>query len=398
MTRHISLVVLSALTLLSLLLCLTPTLAQSTRLLVGEGGCSASTPDSSTSFNLARLQSRSKGYSANDHHLVKHNETLVQDEPRYTYKFNVCRDSPAPNATLCDHAAAPAWQLRPAQPATGPWVITSCVRLSNNQSNSEWSLLDSTDPSRGVSVTYFDGETCHKGSKDPAKPETPRRFRLNFICADTDKIEDQGDGSSGNEIEAAVREDTACFYEIEFVSRYACPTQCPTSSSENGLQLMCNGGYCGYDSHIGASRCFCQRGFYGADCSATSVPSSTCTGLCLFLVFTIVLLVILLVIGSLVYWKLTRIVANQRTMGLSQKRDRDNERSSSRAQEESGNGAGRMGPDGTTEENDEPSIHVPSGASSHPKQHHTSSQQQQNLHEVDLDLDDEELEEDLRDM
>jgi len=66
-------------------------------------------------------------------------------------------------------------------------------------------------------------------------------------------------------------------YEIFLKTTAGCPVQCPVGMS-NGKRALCsNHGVCDYDAALGNSRCFCNPGFAGDDCSDT--PSAKPAGL-----------------------------------------------------------------------------------------------------------------------
>ncbi len=131
-----------------------------------------------------------------------------------------------------------------------PAQYDKCHRLGSTLSDVgggiTWGYFDNTDPSRGVSITYGGGDACPQ--------QKTRSLRIWLECVpDAYNVPDQ----------ELVVETNDCFYEIFAPSAYGCPTECPL----NNKQLCSNHGLCGFDSGMKKSKCFCNSGFSGADCS-----------------------------------------------------------------------------------------------------------------------------------
>ncbi len=128
-----------------------------------------------------------------------------------------------------------------------------CHRLGEpvNDTNLQYSLLDSSNPARGVKLTYGSGDSCGV--------EGERTFTLALQCADHS---DRGPGAK-----EVVLETDACDYEVSFKSVYGCPLQCPVVGSGSNGGRLCNGnGVCDFDRTANAARCFCFQGWAGAAC------------------------------------------------------------------------------------------------------------------------------------
>ena len=117
----------------------------------------------------------------------------------------------------------------------------------------KYTLFDGTDPSRGVAITYGNGDAC-PGTKS-------RALRLWLECdPDAKNIPDQ----------ELVTETSGCFYEIFLKSAFGCPLQCPVTTAG----LCSNHGLCAFDSGQQRSKCFCNGGFSGSDCSISGAGAA----------------------------------------------------------------------------------------------------------------------------
>jgi hypothetical protein len=156
---------------------------------------------------------------------------------------------------------SPAFQLATKCPTFQPGQYDTCHRLGGTISDISnrplYTLFDPTDPSRGVAITYTGGDACPNNKA--------RSLKLWIECnPDVKNIPDS----------ELVTETGACFYEIFIKSAFGCPSQCPVS----GGGLCSNHGLCSFDSVIKKPRCFCNGGYSGSDCSATTSGTAT-TGL-----------------------------------------------------------------------------------------------------------------------
>src|SRR4051812_2806726 len=115
------------------------------------------------------------------------------------YAFVVCENvplglsEPACTAGL----SVPAWQLNPDH--------TRCHALSNSSSagDYQWSLLDDTDPTIGVSLTYGGGDPCGSGPH----AGTRRSLTLNLFCSPTVGFNELSGGR-------VAEEPAGCTYEL----------------------------------------------------------------------------------------------------------------------------------------------------------------------------------------
>merc|ERR1711871_890511 len=200
----------------------------------------------------------------------------VQDsQADYQYTFGICNAVASPANCLNPDGSwrvhnywMPAWQTnRTENDITKPDVRDRlCMYLGgdgegNLEDDSVWSLLpnpaDPTnpDPSAGIRLTYKNGQKCSHGQKR-------REMHLNFKCA-----------RAVETVEKTVMDESShCEYEITIESEYACPLECGF-----GGHALCNDhGVCGYDSDLGAARCFCNEGFSGSGCENNgSAPNNS---------------------------------------------------------------------------------------------------------------------------
>lgn len=120
-----------------------------------------------------------------------------------------------------------------------------------NNDDSYYELINDADPSFGVSISYRAGDRCPNGIF--------RTSTIDVICANVESL-----------ILSAL-EPHVCGYHMVMKSYHGCPTTCPITS--NGL---CNShGHCHYDTSSRESYCYCNLGWYGADCSETTPASGS---------------------------------------------------------------------------------------------------------------------------
>lgn len=173
-------------------------------------------------------------------------------EAEYTYVFNFFGDVSYWNALpdICDtdQGSAVQYGLSNAQCHT-------IGRYDPNYDDQIWSLYDKSsdaDPSKGVTLKYLPGDTCHSGKG--------RQLTLNVECA-----------NHPYRVVHAIEIDS-CEYEITVQSYYGCPQECPVTTdglcSGHGLCMM----EMNSETH-GTPHCYCNSGYSGTDCS-TRIKSS----------------------------------------------------------------------------------------------------------------------------
>ena len=146
-------------------------------------------------------------------------------------------------------------------------------------------MLDSRDPTKGVSISYPSGEKCSSGAL--------RTTTLDVHCANTKAVTQ------------SAQEPHVCQYHLVMESYHGCPTECPITA--NGL---CNShGHCAFDTELKVPYCYCNEGYSGASCTATSSSEGGFDGETLQtrMVTALVVITVLLVgvIGFMIYKVIT---------------------------------------------------------------------------------------------
>lgn len=208
-------------------------------------------------------------------------DLLDKQNHNYTYVFNVCASSTVPLST-CNtwkNGLGPAFQV---------FENKECVRLGDDVNDVKYSLIDPADPTKGVSMTYLNGEPSPFCSKD-GLTTVARNLTINFRCSST----------YTPTMDSRVSEKEKCHYTLDFPTIFGCPLQCPF-----GNRKLCSGnGFCSVDTDSVTPRCFCNTGFYGDACDTTTAPSgpSNCDSTCTAMIFVSILLLVLLVVGFIIY-------------------------------------------------------------------------------------------------
>jgi len=245
--------------------------------------------NSGATFDLRPLtvsQQTSKSYYILDGDIPCTPET----EPSFSYVWNLCApvtSASVPGACSNMGKSGVALQYLQLDSFSDCYIIG---RYDATRDDSHFRLLEPSDPTKGVSLIYATGERC-----DPKDPKgAMRSTTIDVQCANT-KTMVLSANSPG-----------ACQYHLSMKSYYACPVQCPVT--DNGL---CNShGHCAYDSNKKTPYCYCNDGWYGADCSSTTAPKPAATsafdGRSVQIGLMVTLLVVMLaMIGALVFmsWK-----------------------------------------------------------------------------------------------
>ena len=154
-------------------------------------------------------------------------------------------------------------------------------RYNADNDDLSYALLDSRDPTKGVSITYPKGEKCSSGAL--------RSTTLDVQCANTKSTI------------ISAQEPHVCQYHFVMESYHGCPTECPITS--NGL---CNShGHCSFDKNLKQPYCYCNEGYSGSSCTKSSSSDGSFDGDTLQkrLVTALVVIAVLLVavIGFMVY-------------------------------------------------------------------------------------------------
>jgi len=239
--------------------------------------CPLASQFTSATFDLSELWLDDNGEGS---HSYKTKDLFDSSQRNYTYWYNVCGDSDIPpgcGPTNAGSGVAPAFQVR----SDG-----RCNRLSNSSSNSQFTLIDDQDPTKGIQLTYFGGDRC----SDPRVTNLRRTFTIKFLCAD----------HVGEQPDARVTESATCSYVLQFKTVFGCPLECGFASRK-----MCGGhGLCALDTITNKPRCFCNSGKTGLDCTedVTPVSSQSCDGICMWLSSVVVILSILIALVAYLLW------------------------------------------------------------------------------------------------
>lgn len=141
--------------------------------------------------------------------------------------------------------------------------------------------MDTTDPSKGVAVTYTGGDQCNHGGT-PGHP-LHRQITLVLSCADVATPSPQ-----------LAYEPAHCVYTVTMPTVYGCPVECPIGGESRRL---CGGhGICGYDQTNSVAKCFCDTGYGGLACDM-AVDASTGGGNGAVIGLLVTVLIIAAVLG-----------------------------------------------------------------------------------------------------
>lgn len=226
---------------------------------------------------------------------------LVDSRTRnFTYLFNICSNIVVPSqcSSLNNSIQAPAYQAD---------NNGYCYRLGNSAASEQISLLDNNNPAAGVKLIYPGGDKCPGNIN--------RALTLQLMCADI----------ASTQPSSRVSELSTCDYSLTFQTLFACPLECGIAN-----RRLCAGhGICKYDVDASASRCFCNQGYSGNDCSqldsaAASASSAHCDGFCVALVFVVILLVAAIV-GAIVLLYRVRKIATAKNKFSSLRSDFSND-------------------------------------------------------------------------
>lgn len=215
------------------------------------------------------------------HYVIKD----VEDQDEVAYTVGICRDvNPADVHAACEETtgsaresmdeAAPAYQVFDAHGDDAHGA--ECYRTGGtlgDVGNSKWGLIDPQNPSGGVYVRYYGGNTCSKTSptrRDACDYEVNgmdycrRSTKISFVC--NNHIAEVSENLD-------VKEGTGCAYEVTMNSVYGCPLECPRGGEEG--YVCSNRGICAYDGledgltvdgEAGVARCLCKWPYGGDDC------------------------------------------------------------------------------------------------------------------------------------
>ena len=245
---------------------------------------------SGASFDLTALEylSEPSSFKAYPYTIIDGDIPCTPEtEPSYGYTFNFCESVPSegtPNACKKLNKAGVVLQWIDISGVSDCYVIG---KYDSSQDDIYYSLYDSNDPSKGVSLKYPQGEKCTSGKV--------RTATLDIECANIAMDITHAD------------EETSCDYHVHMKSYHGCPTQCPITSKG----LCSSHGHFAYDEALRAPRCYCNQGWSEKDCN-THVYGSTgedySIEIGLLVILLLVCISLILVISFMAYkvWKLRK--------------------------------------------------------------------------------------------
>lgn len=175
-------------------------------------------------------------------------------EQNFTYHFNVCGTVTGSVPSTCSSLAglSKAGALQVDKRVLTDLSDDYCfVTGEYSDRSTTVELLDQSDPSLGLALTYF-GTYCNH-------PAVQRQFRVELQCAD--KL---------SPVPTHALEYQHCSYTVTMPSVYGCPLECPVSDRH----LCAGNGHCAYDHDRGGARCFCDQGFRGVACAQEEVEGA----------------------------------------------------------------------------------------------------------------------------
>jgi len=142
-----------------------------------------------------------------------------------------------------------------------------------------WTYVSGDNAAVGVQLTYGAGVPCRDA------PGKDRKFTIEFSCV--------------HELTAlppvsTVHEDQFCEYKVTIESIWGCPTECH-SADHSGV---CGGhGICAVDTGTKRSRCFCNSGKGGSDCTQDVDRETASSGKVTAILVTFVILLLMALFG-----------------------------------------------------------------------------------------------------
>lgn len=247
-------------------------------------------------FDLSALYKPDGSYTADDQY------RFSSDLSRpFTYFFNVCGDvSELTENKLCvnddgDNTAA-------AYQHVNGTIINEkkeeCWQLGKAE-EPKWSYIAGDNAGVGVSLTYEDGAPCRDS------PTKKRNFTIEFSCMHE---------ASAKPPVSAVYENQFCEYKVTFGTIWACPLECHTSDHSS----VCGGhGICAVDTGTHKSRCFCNRGKGGVDCTqdVDDSPPSAHKTTTILAVVVLILLSALFAVAYILYVRIKKLNADDNPYG-----------------------------------------------------------------------------------
>ena len=246
------------------------------------------TSKTGSSFNVQALTITSQNELS---YLIKDGDIpcTPEVEPTYSYLWNFCADVTKSSypGDICDSATQMGAAIQYLNRSDGYQECNVIGKYDANKDDTNFSLLNEKDPSKGLSIKYASGDKCPSGQL--------RSATIDVTCDNVKKI-----------ILSAL-EPEKCAYHMTMKSYYGCPTECPITS--NGL---CNShGHCSYDTTNKKPYCYCNYGWYGPSCSETRPPHSY-NGFSIQIILLLVLLIVAIVLVVVVGYMVHKIIEYRR--------------------------------------------------------------------------------------
>jgi hypothetical protein len=134
-------------------------------------------------------------------------ECTPEIEPSFNYIWNFCGDVPsAALPTECKDVGKKAVILQWANYGAGLQYCNTVGHFDSSINEITYSLIDASDPSKGVSLTYPAGDRCEYANNQP------RQGTIDVYCSNT-----------AHTVKEA-KEPSTCVYHMSMNSYYGCPT------------------------------------------------------------------------------------------------------------------------------------------------------------------------------
>lgn len=178
-----------------------------------------------------------------------------EEEPSYNYVWNFCDNVPSSlMPSVCNDMGKKGVVLQWAvYEDPGDFYCYIIGHYDKDLHELSYKLLDSSNPAKGVSISYPKGEKC-----SDKYPNSVRSATVDVECANVESVV------------VSAQEPSVCQYHIDMKSYYGCPTECPVTSKG----LCSSHGHCAYDPKKKVPYCYCNEGYSGSDCSQKSSSSS----------------------------------------------------------------------------------------------------------------------------
>lgn len=250
--------------------------------------CQKAFQSPTATFDLSKLNIPA-GYNSTDVYFRSSDHSRP-----FTYFFNVCNSTTLPPECTGDKNTA-AYQI----------VNNSLTNRTNecyplgSAAEAHWTYVSGDNAAVGVQLTYYAGAPCRD------MPGSNRKFTIEFACV--------------HELSAlppvsTVHEDQACAYKLTIESIWGCPTECH-SADHSGV---CGGhGICAVDTGTKRSRCFCNAGKGGPDCTLdVEVETGSSSKVTAILVtFVILLLMALVALAGVLYVRIKKLNSDDNPYG-----------------------------------------------------------------------------------